>query len=329
MQNTAHNLDISQYNLKEILELFNIKYYDFSLEELKNAKKKVLMMHPDKSKLPHEYFLFYKKAYEIVVKFYSNVNKTNEEVSETNKNTQYSYVSSNAIQETYDKSIHKKINSSMKETSIEEYNRNFNRLFEKIMAKDIPNKNEWFSKEEPAIIEASSKIVTANNINSVFEDLKKQTRSELILHRKPTELKSFFGESYYDEDICNEIQGEQSKNYVECDPFSKLKFEDLRKVHKDHTIFEIGEQDLANIPKYKDVNVYREMRSSQNLVPNATRDENQKIIDQQEKLLKERTYKLQHASELRTQQFVEKNKSIISNFLRIQWIDGDGVEVKP
>ena len=35
-----------------------------TLEQLKVAKKKVLMIHPDKSKLPAEYFLFYKKAFD-------------------------------------------------------------------------------------------------------------------------------------------------------------------------------------------------------------------------------------------------------------------------
>jgi cation transport regulator ChaB len=102
-ENYTHNLDIQQYNLKELLGLFNINTYDFSLNDLKKAKKMVLMMHPDKSKLPHDYFIFYKKAFEIVVKFYSNKNKTEEEVSQTNKNTQYSHVSSNAIENTYDK----------------------------------------------------------------------------------------------------------------------------------------------------------------------------------------------------------------------------------
>ena len=79
-----HNLDIQQYNLKEILELFSINSYDFSLDDLKNAKRRVLMMHPDKSNLPHDYFLFYKKAFDIVVKFYSSKNKTEEEAINEN-----------------------------------------------------------------------------------------------------------------------------------------------------------------------------------------------------------------------------------------------------
>lgn len=44
------------------------------------AKKKVLMTHPDKSKLPSEYFIFYKKAFEVVLNFYNENNKQNAEV---------------------------------------------------------------------------------------------------------------------------------------------------------------------------------------------------------------------------------------------------------
>lgn len=306
-----HNLDIQQYNLKEILELFSINSYDFSLDDLKNAKRRVLMMHPDKSNLPHDYFLFYKKAFDIVVKFYSSKNKTEEEVSHTNKNTQYLHVSSNAIQDTYDKNIHKKVKETMKESSVEEYNRNFNKLFENMVTKSSSNKNEWFSKDEPSIA-VSSTIVTPNNINNVFETIKKQTKGEMVIHKNPTEMFSFFGESYYEDESNDDL----NTNYVQCDPFSKLKFEDLRKVHKDQTIFNVGEEDFANVTKYKDVNMYKETRSSQNLVPK-TQIENQKIIEEQERILKEKTYKLQHASELKTQQFIEKNKNVLANFLRL------------
>ena len=59
---SKHNLNIHMYSLAEILNLFDLDY-EFDVEGLKRAKKKVLMLHPDKSKLDPEYFLFYKKAY--------------------------------------------------------------------------------------------------------------------------------------------------------------------------------------------------------------------------------------------------------------------------
>ena len=65
MQN-QHHLDIHAYSIDDIFHLFKIpSKTNISMEQLKNAKKITLNMHPDKSKLPSNYFLFYKKAFEI------------------------------------------------------------------------------------------------------------------------------------------------------------------------------------------------------------------------------------------------------------------------
>ena len=52
------DLDIQNYSLEEIMNLFKIPL-NFDVGDLKRAKKLVLMSHPDKSNLPSEYFLFY------------------------------------------------------------------------------------------------------------------------------------------------------------------------------------------------------------------------------------------------------------------------------
>ena len=54
-----HNLNIYMYSFEDILELFDLTY-TITPEDLKRAKKTVLMIHPDKSKLSSDYFLFYK-----------------------------------------------------------------------------------------------------------------------------------------------------------------------------------------------------------------------------------------------------------------------------
>ena len=75
-----HNLDIAMYSLRELLNLFDIDTYDITREQMVAAKKKVLRTHPDKSRLPSEYFLFYKKAFEVVLNFYNDQTKQNAEV---------------------------------------------------------------------------------------------------------------------------------------------------------------------------------------------------------------------------------------------------------
>ena len=70
----SHNLDINTYSLEEMFSLFDLTY-DLTEESMRAAKKKVLMIHPDKSKLSSEYFLFYKQAYEIILDIYKQKNR--------------------------------------------------------------------------------------------------------------------------------------------------------------------------------------------------------------------------------------------------------------
>ena len=63
------DLNIDNYTYEDILGLFHLNY-NFDVNDLKSAKKIVLKTHPDKSKLPNEYFLFYSKAYKMLYYVY-------------------------------------------------------------------------------------------------------------------------------------------------------------------------------------------------------------------------------------------------------------------
>jgi hypothetical protein len=64
------DLNIDNYNLPDILALFNLPTL-FNEDDLKRAKHAVLKTHPDKCQLPKEYFLFFTKAYRIVYQIYT------------------------------------------------------------------------------------------------------------------------------------------------------------------------------------------------------------------------------------------------------------------
>lgn len=64
------DLNIDNYDLNDILKLFHIPIA-FNADHLKSAKKTVLKMHPDKSNLDKEYFLFFTKAYRIIYQIYT------------------------------------------------------------------------------------------------------------------------------------------------------------------------------------------------------------------------------------------------------------------
>ena len=57
------DLNITNYNVEDILNLFNLPY-NFDKTELKNAKQIALKTHPDKSGLDKEIFMFFMKAFE-------------------------------------------------------------------------------------------------------------------------------------------------------------------------------------------------------------------------------------------------------------------------
>ena len=77
---STHNLDINTYSLEEIFGLFDLNY-NLTEQTMRAAKMKVLMIHPDKSRLPATYFHFYKQAYEIVLNIYKQKTKTGEPAS--------------------------------------------------------------------------------------------------------------------------------------------------------------------------------------------------------------------------------------------------------
>ena len=293
------NLDISMYSFQEILELFDLSY-DISLEDMKIAKKKVLMLHPDKSKLSSNYFLFYKKAFDIVFNYYQNNNKQNQAVSK--ENSEYS-----VPQNDLNKHNTNNIKTTIGQMDPKEFQKKFNESFEKNMSKKTNPVNEWFSKDEPVYNIQES--VSKNNMGIVLENIKKQNNG-LVKYNGVQNMYSSGGTNlYYDE--------EETDNYLTSDPFSKLKFDDLRKVHKDQTIFAVSESDYKNVTQYRSVDEMNKARNQQNLKPVLKTHAEQMLIEQ-ERILKEKMAEKQHKSLLKTNEYADKNKIIISSFLQLK-----------
>ena len=118
----SHNLNINMYSFKELLELFHLNY-EFDLNELKRAKMMVLKMHPDKSRLNSEYFLFYKKAFDIILEYYKDTQKSSQVVP----NTEQIY---KPLEGQIDKNTQKTIASNIKELGVEKFSSTFNQLFD-------------------------------------------------------------------------------------------------------------------------------------------------------------------------------------------------------
>jgi hypothetical protein len=289
--------------------------YNISIDGLKAAKRKVLMVHPDKSNLPSEYFLFYKNAFEMVVQYYNNQTRQNQIVNE-NTSTDYVPIHTPTSETTHIRDTVEKMNSK-------QFHSRFNELFEQNMyEKPDETQNEWFrSDTAPSYI--PSKTVSVSNMSSTFDEIKMQQRNAgLVRYSGVRELSTGggMGSNYYDQTATvgngNHNSEETGDEYVTSDPFSKLKFEDLRKVHKDQTVFAVSEREYDAMPKYTNVDQYSKQRNATPLTPMEKGDA-QRIFDQREAMARERVARQQHYAELKSQEYAEKNKRVVGAFLHL------------
>ena len=294
-----HNLDIQSYHFNEILELFQLDENNITLENLKRAKKKVLMMHPDKSNLPKEYFLFYKKAFDIIVRMFENVQKVSQPVEESN------YYPTETDSDMTAKQFQKTLGKISQET----FQHNFNELFDKHMKKPQPHpeKNDWFTKTESLY---SEKAGSTSEMSTVLSKIKEQQHSLTKYNGVVAMHLQSNGSSLYDD------EDEEDGNYICSEPFSKLKYDDLRKVHKDQTVFSVRESDFDRIPTYKSVDDYEQARDVRSIKP-MERTKAQQMLQEQEAILQGKMMQKQYQSELVTMRNIDATKQVMSNFLRL------------
>lgn len=300
--NCSHNLNITSYSFMELLGLFDITTIDISSEQLKMAKKKVLMTHPDKSKLPSEYFLFYKKAFEIIANYYNNNNKINHQI--THENTTYS---------TAPPLRHEQVTKAIEKLSNKEFHAKFNEIFEKNMAsKPNPEKNEWFYKPNSQF--DIKEPVNHKNMGVIIENIKEQNRG-IVKYRGVETMYSNTGgaSSSYSIGFGGDVD-EEDDSYVNCDIFSKLKYDDLRKVHKEQTVFLVSEKDYDG-SKYSSIDNYNKQRENSSLLKPVSNPE--KMLLEQEKIFKEKMAKKHYESEIHTQINHQKSQSALSSYLRL------------
>ena len=194
-----------------------------------------------------------------------------------------------------------------------QFNSRFNELFEQNMCeKPDETQNEWFRNETAPAYSPKTPVSVAN-MTSAFDDIKTQQRNAgLIRYSGVRELgTNRGGANYYDQQSPGD-----NDEYVSSDPFSKLKFEDLRKVHKDQTVFSVSEREYDAMPKYKNVEQYATQRNSGTLAP-MEKAEAQRLFEQRESDARERVARQQHYAELKSQEYAEKNKRIVGAFLHL------------
>ena len=248
------DLNIDNYNLADITRLFQISY-DFSEAELKDAKKIVMQMHPDKSRLDKEYFLFFSAAYKILYAIYQFRFKRN-------TSTEYASIDSKAN----DEIVKNLLNNTIVK---KDFNKWFNTLFEQTKITDEYSENgygEWLKSNED--IEDFNNVAK-QDIDGKFSEKKKQLQS-LIVHEDFKE----FGQSQYE-------LARDKPEYYSSDIFSKLNFEDLKRAHVE-SVVPITHDDYLNRKKFNSLEELQNERGQ--AIKPTSQDESRDFLNNKSKL---------------------------------------------
>ena len=303
MSGPTHNLNIQEYSLSELLGLFELNSYDISVEDLKRCKKKVLMLHPDKSKLESKYFLFYKKAFDVIVEFYDNQHRQNKTIQ--SKDLAYDPQYNNSNENTT-----KQVSKTIEKMSKTNFNEKFNELFENnFVHQDDNTKNDWFKEEQNQFSVPEGKV-SKQRMDEAFHQIKQQS-NHLIKYTGVQNLheNSATSNNYYDD--------EDNDNYVTSDPFGKLKFDDLRKVHRDQTVLSVSENDIHNIKTFRSVDEFNQDRSQHSYDP-MEKEHADKLLQQQEQAMRNKMMQKEYNSKLEIERNTAKNQQVLSSFLLLQ-----------
>lgn len=241
------DLNIDNYNLEDILNLFKIPI-NFDENDLKKAKKIVLMTHPDKSKLHSDYFRFYTKAYKMIYSIWEFKNK-----SKNIDNSNMSYKDNDTYFDSEKKEILNNYLKQLDMNNTEKFNKWFNKYFEKNRVQTEHGYGDWFKSEEDI---DEYKNISKTQLSEEIER-KKQKIKTLIVHNGISEISS----NYYGSELTNDIP-----NCYSSELFSNLKYEDLRKAHTE-TVIPVTVEDYNNKKKFKNLNEFNTYRQNQDLTP--------------------------------------------------------------
>jgi|TARA_B110000285_G_scaffold229469_1_gene294238 hypothetical protein len=275
------DLNLDNYELTDLLTLFNLQY-NFTESDLKNAKKIVLKTHPDKSKLPKEYFLFFSKAYKIIYSIHEFRVKGK-------GSTEY------MLDESTDVEIFKKL------TGKKDFNKVFNELFDKCnvrTAETDTGYGEWLRSDE----DMDDTVTTKENMHDTFRK-KKTVARDAIVNQSIQET----GYNTY-----TDLLGNAPDNYS-SDLFSSLGYEDLRNAHRENVI-PVTEKDIKQTFKnQEELRIYRE---SQKIIPNTLSESKEMLHKQKQEEIKQdtlRAYTLAKQDEL----YKDINANFMSNLYKL------------
>jgi hypothetical protein len=244
------DLNIDNYDYEDILNLFKLKI-DFNVNDLKKAKNTVLMMHPDKSKLDKQYFLFFGKAYKILHSVFQFREKANNSENYELPKEEIEYL---ADKDEYNEAIIKNLRENNKLNN-DEFNEWFNDLFNKVKLEneyEDSGYGNWLKNNDDLEIKNCNNLT---EMNQQIEKRKQILRDNQIINFK--DLNEFNNNCYCD------LTNSKPEDYS-ADLFSKFQFEDLKRAHEE-SVVPVTEKDFK--PQYTSFEDIQQKRQIAHLDP--------------------------------------------------------------
>ena len=292
------DLDITNYDYDDILKLFKLSN-QFTIEDLKKAKKQVLSSHPDKSGLDKSYFLFFSSAYKILFNIYNFREKHSSTTNLNNYNENY-----NAHKDEFNALLIQKVTSNK---SSAQFNTWFNEQFESFKITNDYDANgygDWLTSKDDNNNEENVKCKDMNSLHKIIEEKKQIARTQNLVIKK--DVCEFNNTNYCD--LTNSKPEDYSSGL-----FSKFQYEDLKKAHNE-SLIPVTNEDITN--NYSSLEDIRTKRASQLLAP-LKHDEAKSYLNKSKEdennISASRAYSLFKQDELNKQ----KNDKFWSNLKRL------------
>lgn len=271
------DMNIDSYSLPELLKLFNLEY-NFSSEDLKQAKKTVLMTHPDKSSLKKEYFLFFSAAYKIIYAIHEFRHKNAQKPG----HQKYNY-------EVEKDEATEKLLAKMKSKA--NFNQIFNELFEKHKVCDeetAAGYGDWLGSNE----DVDTRTTSMAQMNETFEQKKKEVQQAIVRRTEVEELGG--GGGGFD------LSRDKPEYYSSGVFSSNLAYEDLKKAHVE-SVIPVTYDDYLNKPAFKTVDEMRRYNAANSEQPLSLQQANEYLAQQRDSQSKtdvQRAFKLAKQDEV-------------------------------
>jgi hypothetical protein len=290
MTDSSVDLNIENYSLDELLALFNLpQNYDFT--NLKQVFiKYVAPLHPDKSGLPSDYFIFYKKAYGILLNIYKMRNKNTSSSTKSNINYLTSYNDELKEYEEQHRLLAEKLLKS------ENFNDTFNKLFEDNVktSEEVCGYEEWLRGNEENERPTNYNILVkqrTNDLDKFKNENRKITMSEFQSEFERRRAEIISGNEIISRDVyaasslssvgSSTLLNGSVDDYSSSFGCSGLAYQDLKRAHT-NTLIDVDENKMNDrFMRSGDYENY--LKSREKNITALTKEESEKILNQQYK----------------------------------------------